>query len=139
VGWSDNRRDTNDYDIYAQKLNVSGNLLWGSSDVRVNGWTSWGDDTEDPKLDVDSAGNSFFVWQDNRNAQRDIFAQKLDSYGNRLWGSSDLKVNSNSATVAQYYCDVAVDSSDNAISVWVDERNGATDDDIVRLFSKLCR
>ena len=44
---------------------------------------------------VDSNGNVVIVWMDERNSQNgsDIYAQKLDPNGNRLW-QEDVRVNS---------------------------------------------
>ena len=38
-----------------------------------------------PAVAVDGSGNAVVVWQDNRNGDEDIYAQRLDAAGNRLW------------------------------------------------------
>jgi hypothetical protein len=72
----------NDGDSYAQKLDAGGNRLW-AADVRVNfdvGTAS------EPDVSVDSSGSVIVVWEGYYNGSRDIYAQKLDRDGERVWG-----------------------------------------------------
>jgi hypothetical protein len=129
ICWADSR-DHATYDgIYAQKLNSQGVAQWGSSDVKVN-QSSTNSIQPFPAIAVDSNGNSVIAWVDDRDGNYNIYAQKLDSSGNAQWGSSDVKVNQNSDSALQNYPSVVIDSNDDAIVVWHDERNGASDDDI---------
>jgi hypothetical protein len=74
---------------------------------------------ESPASAIDRSGHTVVVWQDSRNGNGNIYAQRLDADGNRLW-VADMRVNSNSGTA----CDggfartaVAADKSGNAIVV----------------------
>jgi hypothetical protein len=109
-------------EIYAQKLDTSGNPLWGSTDVTVNQNTTG--TQEDAAVAVDSAGNAYVVWSDYRNGSIDgeIYAQKLNSSGVPKWGSNDLKVNQNLSLLRQRTPDIAVDSDNNIIVIWEDNR-----------------
>jgi hypothetical protein len=111
------------YNVYAQKFDRTGNAQWGASDVKVNQYGA--DYHEFPVVAIDSEDNAIVVWKDTRDSDS-IYAQKLDSDGNRLWGSSDKQVNQNSGTVADYGPSVAIDSNNNAIIVWTDNRNGGS-------------
>jgi len=122
VVWQDYRNGNGD--IYAQRLDGAGNRLWGS-DVRVNSDTGTAG-LYSPAIAVDGNGNNVVVWQDYRNGNGDIYAQRLDGAGNRLWGS-DVRVNSDTGTAGQYSPAVAMDSNGNAVPVWEDYRNGNYD------------
>ncbi|UCG69478.1 MAG: FG-GAP repeat protein, partial [Thermoplasmata archaeon] len=111
--------DGGDINIYAMKLDSDGNSLWGPSDVKVNQNST--NVRNYPAVDIDSDGNIFVVWQDNRRANRDIYAQKLDPSGTVLW-PSDVMVHQDFPNQNQYDPDVAVDSNGNAIIVWRDYR-----------------
>ena len=96
VVWGDERNG--DYDIYAQKLDGSGNKLW-AADVRVNSDTTT-EDQVSPMVVVYGNGDAIVVWSDMRNGDWDIYAQKLDGNGDKLW-TSDVRVNSDTGTEIQ--------------------------------------
>jgi hypothetical protein len=130
IAWNDYRNKISG-DNYAQKLDADGNPLWGPSDKKVNR-----DNTNEikysPMIALDSSGNAIIIWTDERNgvANQDVYAQKLNSDGNPQWDASDVKVNQNSDTNRQYAGGVAVDSIGNAIIIWEDDRNGATNNSV---------
>jgi len=84
------------YDIYMQKFNASGTPAW-TEDKRVN--TDDGNrgtsspnhpanyDHLSPSISIDGSSNLVVAWQEARNSVYgdDIYAQKLDSSGNKLW------------------------------------------------------
>ena len=122
VVWEDYRNGN--LDIYAQRLDASGNRLW-TVGVRVNsdgGTKSQGN----PAVAMDTGGNAVVVWRDSRSGKSDIYGQKLDRNGSKLW-AVDVRVNSDSGTASQLYPAVAVDRSGNAVVVWRDDRNGDSD------------
>jgi hypothetical protein len=114
--------------IYAQKLDPNGNRLW-AADVRVNEDISRFDRWRySPAVTLDEYGNIFVVWEDIRNnGQEDIYAQKLDTNGNKLW-VANVKVNSvswdSSGATSWYSPDVAADGDGNVVVVWHDYRSG---------------
>lgn len=64
----------------------------------------------------------YTTWTDERNANKDIYAQKLDSSGNPIW-ANDLKLNIGLDSADQIGSSVAVRSNLNAVGVWQDNRN----------------
>jgi hypothetical protein len=125
VAWGDGRNG--DSDIYAQHLDGNGNRLW-TADVRVNtdtgtavqgapGLTSCADDT------------ICAVWQDTRNGDADVYAQRLDASGNALW-TADVRVNSDSGTAAQSSPALAPDGIGGIFVAWRDMRNDSYTADI---------
>jgi len=119
IVWRDSRNGNDD--VYAQRLDANGNKLW-AADVRVNS-DSGATDQYAPAVAVDGSGNIVVVWQDDRNGNDDVYAQRLDASGNKLW-AADVRVNSDSGTAGQYAPAVAVDGSGNAVVVWRDSRDG---------------
>lgn len=89
--WED-QRNTTDYDIYAQKMNLNGEYLWAQGGVQVvdapAGDQLLGD------LTVDSNGDVYVVWQDLRNGlDNDIYMQKIDgATGNIQFQASGIPV-----------------------------------------------
>ena len=80
-----------------------------------------------PAITMDGNGNSFVVWEDRRNGNADIYAQKLDTAGNRLW-IADIRVNSDTGASDQQRPQIVADSSGNVIVIWEDYRNNYSGD-----------
>ncbi|MCX6043638.1 MAG: hypothetical protein NT075_00885 [Chloroflexi bacterium] len=65
----------------------------------------------------------YVVWQDLRNDDGDIYAQRVDATGQRLW-AADLRVNSDSGQTTQSAPTATTDALGNLIVAWADQRNG---------------
>jgi hypothetical protein len=130
VVWTDNRNGDGNFSIYAQKIDPYGEAQWGSSDVRVNQDTTASANRSYPAIDIDSSDNVIVVWQDERagDGNWSIYAQKLDSSGTPLWGSSDKLVNQDDYYAYAPQPDVTVDSNGNAIAVWTDYESAEFED-----------
>lgn len=106
--------------IYAQKVDSLGTLPWGASGKVVSDAS---EHAKDPEAVTDDSGGAIIVWWDERaGADFDIYAQKIDSSGNRQWGFSDLCVCN--TVHDQQNSQIASDASDGAIIVWDDDVNG---------------
>ena len=68
----------------------------------------------------------YLVWQDLRNDGGDIYAQKLDAKGHRLW-PHDRRINSDDGSATQASPTAVVDMTGNLFVVWVDDRTGNND------------
>jgi flagellar hook capping protein FlgD len=73
----------------------------------------------------DSSGGLFVVWQDFRSDSADIYAQRFDMSGNRLWGSGGVAV----CTVGNHQESPVLCSngSGGIIVAWQDRRTGSYD------------
>lgn len=77
----------------------------------------------------DAAGGAILVWEDGRNGNIDIFAQRVDRDGNRLWSTSDVGVVTDTNT--QDSLSISPDGAGGALVVWRDSRtNSITNTDI---------
>jgi hypothetical protein len=125
VTWQDFRNGI-DYDVYVQRVGPTGILKWGNTAKLA--CTTSGTQTN-PKIDPDSAsGGCIVAWTDKRNGlDYDIYAQRMDSLGNLLWGNSAAAV----CTAAGNQSAVDIFSNPKTggvIFTWKDLRNGATYD-----------
>ncbi len=78
----------------------------------------------DPQLVPDGQGGVLIVWSDTRFGNQDIFAQRLDAYGNELWASDGVPVCTNASS--QSGAEVVLSGLGGAIIAWTDRRNSAT-------------
>jgi hypothetical protein len=70
------------YDIMAQVVSGSGEILAASEGTAV--CAAPGDQTY-PAIVSNGSGGAIITWQDARNGNGDIFAQRIDGSGNILW------------------------------------------------------
>jgi Secretion system C-terminal sorting domain len=91
ISWVDYRDDDIGYfntNIYAQKINPSGEELWTpengvaiSSGIHHHFWTTQVSDNN---------GGAIFLWSDELYPEVDIIAQRVDSNGTTLWGEDGI-------------------------------------------------
>ena len=80
VIWSDFRDDSLHGDIYAQKLDANGNILWDSLGILL----STGDMTSPQatlRLIADGTGGAIAAWVDLRNGNDDVYAIRIQANG----------------------------------------------------------
>lgn len=116
IVWIDYRTESNN-DIYAQRIDSSGNVLWTLNGTAV---CTEGSYQHDPQLCSDGAGGAIIAWYDNRNANTDIFAQRINSNGVIQWAANGVSVCTESST--QRYHQICSDGTGGAIITWDDYR-----------------
>ena len=72
----------------------------------------------------DGAGGVIIGWRDSRYGNNDIFAMRLDGYGNPVWGPLDVC----NELHTQMNLHVASDGFGGALFVWQDIRSGINSD-----------
>ncbi len=107
-------------DIYAQRFNTLG-YAWNANgkSVCINAG-----EQRAPKVVADGSGTggAFVTWTDQRIGD-DIYAQRLNSAGSRMWGTAGVAVCTNAET--QKGPLLAQDGSGGVIIVWNDDRESA--------------
>lgn len=78
-----------------------------------------------PKSCSDQDDGAVIVWEDNRNGNSDIYAQRIDKHGANQWQTGGVKIcGSNGDQIHPVLC---TDGNGGAIIAWADDRNGAGD------------
>ena len=75
------------------------------------------------KIGSTSDGGSYISWFDTRSGSYNVYLQKLDVLGNKLWAPNGLLVSSNAQDTWITDYDLLVDDNDNAIIAFSDIRN----------------
>ncbi|MFA4904906.1 MAG: hypothetical protein WC645_00130 [Candidatus Margulisiibacteriota bacterium] len=109
-------------DIYAQKVGRQGKILWGSLAQPV--CTSPRDQLS-PLVIADNEGGAIIVWQDDRNGNFDIYAQRIDNAGSPVWPNDGIPICS--ASNGQIFPQLVSDGQGGAVILWQDYRSGAED------------
>lgn len=98
---------------------------WSNSSI-VNTTVSnaTGDQTQ-PRTVSDGAGGVILLWQDTRNGNYDLFAQRYDAQGNALWTAGGVPVCTNAAV--QVSPAICADGAGGALVAWRDGRGASND------------
>jgi hypothetical protein len=122
VTWRDLRSGTS-YDIYAQRIDASGNGLWTLNGVAV---CAAPNRQTDPAIAGDGAGGAVITWLDNRSGNADIYAQRLSAAGMPRWSRDGILISESQGD--QRNPALIGDGSGGGIIVWRDARNGTNYD-----------
>ncbi|MFW9872736.1 MAG: TIR domain-containing protein [Candidatus Thorarchaeota archaeon] len=117
ITWEDSRGIS---DIYAQKLDSNGNVLWDINGVLV---CNEEEDQQEPQLCGDGLGGTIITWYDYREGitNCDVYAQRINSGGSTLWNANGSIVNGENN--AQIKCKICSDGNGGAIITWYDYRS----------------
>lgn len=82
-----------------------------------------------PQIVSDGSNGGVIAWQDLRNYNYDVYAQRINSTGDSQWTANGLIINANNSTNLTSQAQPQIVSSDNgsSIVVWLDFRNGNWD------------
>jgi len=116
--WNDYRSGA-DYDIYAQRINSTGDVKWDANGTAI---CTEGDDQYFPHICSDETGGAIIVWEDWRGLDSDIYAQLINSTGSVKWGANGLAICT--ADNTQWYTQLGSDGVGGAIITWSDNRSG---------------
>ncbi len=124
ISWS----EFPDLGIEAQRLDTSGAGLWNVTGGGIVVCNQSGIESA-PSMVPDGAGGSVVSWQDTRNGNKDIYAQRVSAGGTLLWISSGLAVSTASGDQGPPRS-VPSNTNGSAIIAWEDTRNGSGNTDI---------
>ncbi len=122
IAWQDYRSGSQ-YDIYAQRTDFKGNVMWTTDGEAVR--SSFKDNATSPCITTGgSGGGAIIAWQDFRSTSKwDVYAQRLDADGKIFWTEGGEGIRTASASDATYPC-ITSDGSEGAIIAWQDYRSG---------------
>jgi len=120
ITWEDFRNGN--FDIYAQRLNNAGAPQWTADGVSV---CTAAIIQGNPQIVSDGFGGAIITWEDFRNGNNDIYAQRLNNAGAPQWTADGVSV----CTASDYQGNLQIvsDGYGGAIITWEDDRNGNTD------------
>jgi hypothetical protein len=118
IAWEDGRGGGKD-GIYAQRVDDGGTVIWAADGVSIS--ISSGA-KRDPQIAPDGSGGAIVTWEDNRLDSGNIYAQRLDGDGNKLWLADGVSICV--ATDDQWSPRIASDGQGGAVITWEDYRSG---------------
>jgi hypothetical protein len=117
VAWQDFRSNSN-FDVYAQRVNGAGAVLWAVDGVAISAATGSQDTTQ---LVGDGSGGAFIAWQDKRGiTDYDIYARHLDKTGIVQWTADGVAIST--AVYDQLLPQLVLHGGGGVIIVWQGER-----------------
>ncbi|MBU0741638.1 hypothetical protein KJ554_04705 [bacterium] len=120
--WVDKRNGAGNYDIYAQRIAADGTVSWAPEGVAV---CTAADNQYDPVLTTDGAGGAIIAWEDRRNADSRIYAQRVGSDGTVQWTTNGSSMSSGLAS--SYEPQIVSDGEGGAVMVFTGDNNGDLD------------
>lgn len=91
LSWSDGRLGDEYLDIYSQRVDVNGTIMWQKDGVPL----TLADGLQQENVIIsDGVGGAIVVWPDGRrgNGDIDIYAQRIDAAGNTIWLANGLPI-----------------------------------------------
>lgn len=116
--WQDYRSNNGFADIYAQRINPSGTMIWTANGVNICNQAA---SQRGPKIIGDGSGGAFITWYDNRAGNYDIYSQRVGAAGAVQWTTNGVATCTMAAD--QLTPDVCSDGADGVIITWTDFRS----------------
>jgi hypothetical protein len=123
VAWLDDRRSQRD--VYAQRVDASGNALWATNGVPVGTacWTGGGCSNwkHDLRMVSDGAGGAIITWREERDFfHASVWAQRIHANGTPAWPIDGVPVAN--GPFSAFYPSIAPDAAGGAYIAWQDHR-----------------
>ena len=117
IAWLDQRNGS--WDIYAQRVDASGSVLWQEDGVAI--CTAAGDQ-RNYSITPDSAGGAIITWEDPRFGVEDIYVQRVNASGSAAWTPNGTIICA--AIRWQSGPEAVSDGAGGAVIAWNDYRSG---------------
>ncbi len=122
ITWQDWRNGLNT-DIYAQRIDSNGNLLWAANGTAIS---TASDNQEWPHLCSDGSQGAIIAWRDNRTGiDYDLYVQRINSNGSVLWMANGTEISTTNDHQGIFFS-ICSDEVGGAIIAWEDSRNWGT-------------
>ena len=115
AAWTDYRAGEADPDVYAQRVDAGGEVLWGADGVGAGAPSGA---QEYPAIVADGAGGAIVAWQSAAGGASDILAQRVTAAGAPAWGAAGVALSP--AAGAQTLARLAADGAGGAFVAWLD-------------------
>jgi hypothetical protein len=123
LAWEDYRAGVvGTSDLYMQHVSSGGTALWTANGIAV---CNAAGRQQAQTLASDGAGGVIVAWVDQRGADSDIYAQRVNTSGTALWTSNGVALCT--APLNQGALVLVSDGSGGVFAAWSDDRNGCQD------------
>jgi hypothetical protein len=127
ITWPDLRAGGNNWDIYAQRIDGSGIVQWGTNGVPIVMAANY---QLRPTSTSDGKGGAIITWADGRILPRiDIYAQRINPSGVVQWTTNGVVICDSSGDYLKFPT-ITSNGSGGAIITWADYRLGTDKPDI---------
>ncbi|NQU68296.1 MAG: hypothetical protein HQ510_10170 [Candidatus Marinimicrobia bacterium] len=117
IVWEDRRFNSEKIDIFIQFIDENGSVLLDSEGVMICGDSEM---QSEPRVKAEN-GYAFVAWQDERNFNYDVYAQKVSIDGNIHWESDGKPISTEFGN--QTKPRLTTDGFGGVYFIWQDERN----------------
>ncbi|MFX1455647.1 MAG: hypothetical protein ACFFDB_09765 [Promethearchaeota archaeon] len=119
ITWQDNRTSPTNYNIYAQKINASGDVQWNANGIVI---CNASNEQLTAKIISDEYGGAIITWKDDRTATSywKVYAQRVDSGGVTRWTENGIVITPYTIHYSEQY--MCSDGSGGVIITWRDHR-----------------
>ena len=121
IAWYDLRNGSHN-DVYVQRISASGTPKWATNGVSL---CAAAGNQNTVRICTDGAGGAIVSWSDSRGADMDVYAQRVNAFGQVQWAANGVGICT--ATAAQSAPEIAADAWGGAVVAWFDARNGNSD------------
>lgn len=122
LAWSDRR--TGNSDIYAQRIDYNGTMVWTANGAAV--CVAPGDQTDPVATGGAGQGLGIFAWTDKRNGNPDVYAQKFGPSAH--WAADGIAVATGLAEQTQPA--IVTDLLGGAVIAWTDRTSSSHNPDV---------
>ena len=119
VAWTD-YRNSDDRDIYAQRVDATGAVQWTVDGVAV---CTAANTQNGIQIVSDGNGGAFIAWSDKRSGSTQLFAQRIAGNGVAQWASNGVLISA--SPHSYHYLDLIGDGDGGVFLVWKDSVGGA--------------
>ncbi len=116
ISWEDAR--SGNWDIYAQRVDSSGDPQWEANGIAVCTAAS---NQLHLEMTADGTGGAIIAWEDYRSGSHDIYAQRINSLGSSQWTADGIPVCTAAADQASLW--ITPDGTSGGIISWRDYRS----------------
>ena len=124
ITWNDERVHSSQDDLYVQRINSAGTILWETNGVLICNEAAY---QYEQQIISDGAGGAIIVWGDMRTFSTtwsDLYAQKVNSVGIPQWDDNGTLISN--AFRYQREPKLVSDGAGGAIITWEDDRDDPT-------------